>query len=254
MRAIFTIAKRDFTSLVRSPMFLILAAICCGIWSFLFLQGLFRFAAMMNNPMAAQQGGQSIHNIVFVQHISVVHLIILFLVPIFTMWLLSHEKKQRTYDLLLTSPVSATQIAVGKFFGGWATITTLVLFASVYPLATGFVADFSWAPLISSIVGLIIISGFYVAVGLFASSLTDSIITSFFLAVLFNLAIWFVGSASQSVDGELASNFLSHISIGQQFYSFIVGMVKISAITFFLTAIGFFVFLTQRVVESSRWR
>ena len=254
MRAVLTIAKRDFLSLVRSPMFLILAAACCGIWSFLYLQGLFRFAAAMSNPMAAQQGGQNIQYTVFLQHISVVHLIILFLVPIFTMWLLSHEKKQRTYDLLLTSPISATQIALGKFLGGWATIAALILFASVYPVTTGLVADISWPPLIAALGGLFVISGFYVAVGLFASSLTESIITSFFLAVLFNLAIWFMGSSSQSVDSEWASNLLAHVSIGQQFYGFLKGTIKISTITFFATAIAFFVFLTQRVVESSRWR
>lgn len=133
MRATLAIAKRDFLSLVTSPMFLVMAALCCGIWSYLYLTNLFRFAAMMGNPMMAQQGGGNIQFTVFVQHLSIVHLFMLFLAPAVTMRLLAEEKKQRTFDLLLTTPITSTSIAVGKFLGGWASILVLVLLALAYP-------------------------------------------------------------------------------------------------------------------------
>lgn len=98
------------------------------------------------------------------------------------------------------------------------------------------------------------ISGFYIAVGLFASSLTSSVLFSFILAVILSFGIWFLGASSQSVETTWLSAFLSHVSIGEQLFNFMRGILKVSTLTFFVTAIGVFVFLSQRVVESARWR
>ncbi|MFW1443069.1 ABC transporter permease subunit, partial [Vibrio parahaemolyticus] len=63
---------------------------------------------------------------IFAQHISLVHLLLLLFTPVLTMRLLAEEKKLRTYDLLLTSPITATQIALGKFLAGLLSALTLV--------------------------------------------------------------------------------------------------------------------------------
>lgn len=254
MRAICTIAKRDFLSILKSPMFFILAAVCSMLWSFVYLRTLFQFAALTNNPMAAQQQGMAnIHFGVFMNHISLVHLIMVFAVPAFTMWLLSQEKKQRTYDLLLTSPVTATEIALGKFLGGWGIVLALISISTIYPIATGLVAEFSWPTLFSALLGVVVISGLYVSLGLFASSLTESPILSFLLGILFILMV-FMGTGSIPAEGEMATAIVNQISIVGQFTAFLKGQIKISAVVYFVSVMSFFVFLTQRVVESSRWR
>lgn len=255
MSGVLAIAKRDFRSLVTSPMFIVIASLCSILWSFLYLRMLFSFAGQL--AVANLRGGAAGMNInfqLFIQHISYVHLIFIFAIPAITMRLLSEEKRQRTYDLLLTAPVSATEIAVGKFLGGLGAVLILILLSFLYPAATAFFAKFSWAPLLTSYLGLILAAAFYVAVGLFASSLTESPMLSVILGMLFNLAIWFLGSGQEGSDSAIVNAILEHVAIGQQFYTFLKGTITISALVFFLSAIGFFIFLSQRVVESSRWR
>lgn len=255
MNATLAIAKRDFKSIVTSPMFFVIASICSIIWSIRYLQDLGRFAAQLS--MASMQGAPSGMNInfqVFLQHISYVHLIFLFAIPAVTMRLLSEEKKQRTYDLLLTSPITATNIALGKFLGGFFAVFVLISISFLYPAATAFLTDFSWPTLLAAYMGVILVSAFYVAVGVFASSLTESAMLAVVLGVLFNLTIWFLGVAQESVDSSMWNSVMSYISIGQQFFSFLKGTLRLSSAIFFLSAIAFFVFLTQRVIESARWR
>jgi len=47
---------------------------------------------------------------------------------------------------------------------------------------------------------------------------------------------------------------MDYLSMGQHFLNFILGVIKLKSLVFFLSVIGLFVFLTQRVIESSRWR
>src|SRR5690606_27053024 len=102
--------------------------------------------------------------------------------------------------------------------------------------------------------GLIVVSGLYVAIGVFISSLTESLMLSYILAVLFNLLFWFVGAAQESMDNSMMAAFFEHITIGQQFFNFLKGTIRLSAAMFFVSVSMFFIFLCQRVVESSRWR
>jgi ABC-2 type transport system permease protein len=255
MRGMSAIACRDFKSIVTSPMFFVIASVCSIIWSIRYLQDLFMFAARLS--MSSMQGAPSGMNInyqLFLQHISYVHLIFIFAVPAVTMRLLSEEKKQRTYDLLLTSPVTATDIAVGKFLAGYGAVAVLIAISFVYPAGTAFLAKFSWPTLLSAYLGVLLVSGFYVAVGVFASSLTESAMLSVVLGVLFNLTIWFLGVAQESVDASIWNSILSYLSIGQQFFNFLKGTLRLSSVVFFVSAMTFFVFLSQRVVESARWR
>jgi ABC-2 type transport system permease protein len=236
-------------------MFMMVAGLCSVIWSLTYLRALVEFAsALQMSQFRGQPASMNINYQLFLQHISMAHIVFIFIIPAITMRLISEEKRLRTYDLLLTSPVTATEIAVGKYFGGLLAVLVLVLLSFLYPLATGLLAEFSWSTLLTAYLGLIIVSGLYVAVGVFASSLTESLMLSLILGLLFNLTLWFVGAAQESVDNSMLAAFFEHITIGQQFFNFLKGTIRLSSAVFFLSAIVFFVFLSQRVVESSRWR
>ncbi len=255
MRSILTIAKKDFLSIVKSPKFFIVSGICTLFWSFQFVRGFLTFVEQSRGAAMMMGGGQSnIHYTVFMMHLSLVNLICIFAVPALTMSLLSEEKKVRTYDLLLTAPITATDIAIGKFLAGFGVASVLVGLSIFYPLATSLFAKFNWAPLLTAYLGIFLVVGLYAAVGLFASSLTESILLSVFMGFIFNLMLWFVGQGSESIDSPTMLAIVEQISIGQQFMPFIRGTLKVSSIVFFTSFIGLFIFLTQRVVESARWR
>lgn len=255
MRAIWTIAGKDFRNLITSPLFYIISGLCCLLWSYSYMRSVLLFAERAR--MFMQPGvdsGLNVQKEVFLGHISQINLLYVFVVPALTMRLLSEEKRMRTYDLLLTSPISATQIALGKFLGGLGAVSVLTAISFLYPLGTRLVADFPMAPLISAYVGVILISAVYVAVGLFASSLTESLVLSVVMGLIFNILLWFVSQGFGSEGNPTVTAILEYMSLGQHFINFIMGAVKLNSLVFLLSVITLFIFLAQRVIESSRWR
>jgi len=257
MRGIITIAWRDFRSLVLTPMFFVISGMCSLIWSYMYIRTLDVFSKMsmqMSFQSRGQGQGLSLHFEAFVKHISLVNFLLIMAIPALTMRLLAEEKKMRTYDLLMTSPVNATHIAIGKFLGGYMVATVLLLISMLYPISTAFLAELQWGPLLSSYFGIWLLVGAYVAVGVFASSLTESVMLAVVMALIFNIGLWFIGSGADIADSPTMTAFFEHLQIGQHFLGFIKGSIEITAVVFFMTIIILNCFLTQRVIESSRWR
>ena len=253
MRAICTLAWKDIRNLLYSPMFFVIAGLCSLLWSYSYMRKLLEFAE--NSRQFLQPGmdsGLNMQSAVFMPLISIVNLLYIFVVPALTMRLLAEEKRQRTYDLLLTSPISATQIVLGKFLGGLGAVSALTMISFLYPLATRSVGAYPMGPLLSAYLGVFLVSAMYVAVGLFASALTESAMLSVVLGMIFNILLWFI--AQGAGENSLLSQVLEYMSIGPHFTDFVMGAIRLSSTVFFLSMIGIFVFLTQRVVESSRWR
>ena len=256
-RGTYTIAMRDFRAIVTSPLFFVVAGLCAVVWSLMYIQVLEEFSRrslQMSFQSRGQFQGLNLHFEAFVKHISLVNFLMIMAIPAVTMRLFSEEKKLRTYDLLLTSPVSATEIALGKFFAGYATATILVLISFIYPLTTSFMTDIQWGPLLGSYLGIWLLVGAYVAVGVFASSLTDSVMLAVVMGLIFNIGLWFVGTGEGLVESQVLKEVFQHLSVGQHFLDFIKGSVNTTGVVFFLSVIALNCFLTQRVVESSRWR
>lgn len=252
IRGTLTVAWKDFRVLVTSPMFLTVSGLCACIWSYNYLPQIFQFEKVAQR--AFQSGGLNIHQTLFASHIARANIILIFAIPALTMRLLAEEKKMRTYDLLLTVPITAAQIAIGKFLAGFAAGLVLLSLSFVYPLGTFFISNFSLGPLFTSYLGMALVTGIYVAIGLFASSVTESVVLAVILALILNLSLWFLGQAAEISDQATLTAVMEHISVPQQFVSFLKGTLRISSLTFFVSTLAFFVFLSERVVESSRWR
>ena len=253
MRAIHTIAWKDIKNLLTSPLFYIIAGLCTVLWSYTFIRNIMQFAENSRQNMGTE-GGMNLQREVFMLHISQINLLFVFVVPALTMRLLAEEKRLRTYDLLLTSPVTATDIAIGKFLAGFGSVTALTAISFLYPLSVRAVTAYPMAPLFSAYLGVLLVSGAYVAVGLFASSLTESIVLSVVMGLIFNILLWFIAQGAGGESSPTVAAVLEYLSIGQHFLNFLLGSIKLKSVVFFLSLIGLFVFLTQRVVESSRWR
>ena len=254
MRQALAIVKKDFKALVLSPMFLLLVCFCTAIWSYNYLRALSMFAEASSLQQQMHQAGANIHFRVFVDHISVINLIFIFILPAITMRLIAEEKKMRTFDLLLTSPITALDIALGKFFAGFVVALVLLAVSLIYPLGTRLFTDFSLGPLWASYFGIALIAGVYVAIGLFASSLSQSVVLSVVFGILFNLILWLVGQGTAFSNEPTIMAILEHISLPQQFFSFLKGSIPLDASVFLVSCIIFFIFLSERVIESSRWR
>lgn len=254
-RGVAVIMGKDLRSLFLSPLFYGIAGLCTIAWTLVYFLGLQDFAQA--SAMSAMQGGAegaSIHFVIFARHISLVNLVMIFAVSAMSIRLFTEEKRAQTMPLLLTSPVTSTQITLGKFFAGLVGAWALVGISFLYPLSIRLFTEIEWGPLLSSYLGLMLIVGCYVAVGMFASSLTESTVLSVVMALIFNVLLWFIGALSDSSQSTVMGKVFEHLNVGQQFMAFIRGSVGIAGLTFFVSVIALMGFLTQRVVESNRWR
>lgn len=257
MKGTVTIAWRDFRALVSTPLFYVIAGLCSTIWLFWFPNFLKNFAMQSQHMMQFDKSGGNLHYQVFGFHISTVNLLMLFAVPAISMKFFTEDKKLGTFDLLLTAPVTSTQIVIGKFLAGTLAAWILVFLSALYPISiwlTG-LAEIQWGPLMSAYLGMMLLVSSYIAIGMFASSLTNSILLAVILGFIFNLMFWFIGSGAEMAENPNMVAIYEYLSVGEHFFKgFVKGTIKLTSIMFFLSVIFLNCFLTQRVVESARWR
>ena len=252
----FLVAMKDFKSITISPLFFGWIGISFIFLSYNFPRDLFRFAMSYAMPVFGQQAnqGQNIHFDVFVAHISYINLILLLTVPILSMKLLAEEKRNRTFDLLMTSPLSSLQMILGKYLSLLIILFLFLTFSLIYPLSTGFFVEIPLGPLFSSYIGLFFLAGLYSAVGLFASSLSQSLFLSAFIGMILNIALWFISQQGQNSDSTVWSAVMDYMSLSAHLTHFIKGSLVVSSFVFFLSLIVFFLFLVFKSVEFTRWR
>ena len=255
MKSIFTIFKRDFISIGLSPLFFLILGLSCIFLSYVFPRELFQFASSYLMPnFQANAVPKNIHFSVFVSHVSYINLLLLFCIPALSMKLLSEERKNKTFDLLMTSPVSSAQIVCAKYLVLLALISYFLIVTLLYPLATVFWTEIPFGLLFSSYVGLFFLAGLYSAVGLFASSLSSSAMLSIVIGVILNIALWFISSGVDFSDQPFFVSFMEYVSLNQHLTNFIKGSLVLSSFAFFTSFIGFFLFLVYKVVELTKWR
>ena len=255
-RQIFLIAYTDFKQITFHPLFFMSLGACYILISSLFPRELMQFASSYITPGFQQAPGQTrnIHFDVFIPHIQMINLLLLFLVPTVAMKLLSEEKKNKTYDLLMTVPLSSLQIVLGKYLALILNLSFFLLVAMAYPLSLTFFTDIPEGPFLASWLGLFLLAAVYAATGLFASSLTSSAMLSIIMGVIFNFSIWFVSQGKDFSDNPVFQNVMEYLSLSEHLVNFIKGSLVISSFVFFFSCILFFLFLVYKVIEFSRWR
>ena len=257
MAAIWTIFKKESKGFFLSPTFYIICFLLSVIFSWVYPIQLNLFAELLENYVM-QQGiplnQLNIHYGVFVRQLSYLNLLLIFVVPALTMKLLAEEKKMHSFDLLLTSPVTSLQIVVGKYLAALAAVFALVFLAFSYPAVTSLLAEVQWSTLIVAFVGIFLVGSVYAAMNLFCSSLTESVIIAYVMGVILNVSIWFIGIGAEVADSELGRKVFEHISLNSHLSSLVEGTVRSTALVFILSLITLFCFLSERVVESTRWR
>lgn len=240
-----------------SPLFYGIAGLCAVAWALVYFLGLMEFSQASQMSMmqgAGTDGGPNIHFVVFARHISLVNLMMIFAVSAMSMRLFTDERRNQTMTLLLTAPVTSTEIALGKLVAGVISAWALVAVSFLYPASLRVFAQFDWGPLLASYFGLLLISAAYVAVGMFASCLTESAVLSVVMALIFNVLLWFVGALADAQLASPWSDIFAQGNISVHFVNFIKGSISLSAVAMLTSLVILFSFLTQRVVESNRWR
>lgn len=188
----------------------------------------------------------------FSSNLSSMGFFLIFIVPILTMRIIAEDRKNGTEVLLITSPVSITGIVVGKYLASLAVFLVMTAISFIYPIILmAFGAQFT-VQLVGGYVGFILLGASFIAVGVFASSLTENQVIAAVIGFVTLLIIWVAGSVGSMIGG-VASKVLNWISLLSRYDDFSRGILGLSPIVYYLSFICVFLFLTVRVIERRRW-
>ena len=186
-------------------------------------------------------------------------LVFMLLIPAVTMRMFSEEKKTGTLELLVTRPLSELQIILGKYFAACllvfvSLLPTLLYYYTIYELGAppgNLDAGATWG----AYIGLAMLSAGFVAIGLFASSLTDSQIVAFILAAFlcFICYMAFSSLASLGLFSGKVNDIIATIGIQAHYISISRGVVDSRDVIYFLSIIVIFILCTKTSLESRKW-
>jgi ABC-2 type transport system permease protein len=240
------LAMRELRSLFAMPSTWFILAALQFIFAWFFLARLEAFLGIQ--PQLAQLANPpGVTNTVAAPMFNTVALLLMMLVPLFTMRLIAEERRNQTLSLLLSAPLSDLHIVVGKFLG--LLIFLVVLMTGVvlmlYSLALGTALDHGL--LLSNILGLLLLTASYIALGLYISALTAQPIIAAIGALAVLLGLWLADI------GAAAENSPWHsISPLHHFQNFNDGLLDSSDAAFFVLFTTVFLLLAIRRLHNNR--
>ncbi len=181
-----------------------------------------------------------------------VPLIFLFFVPAITMRLIAEEKKSGTLELLTTKPVKDVEIVLGKFFAAWTLLAVAMAPTLLYLLTLMLLGNPDLGPVIAGYLGLLLMGGVFVALGVFASSLTENQIVAFLISFVLVLALYLADKVLMYMPESLAST-IEFLAIDYHFSNIARGVIDSRNVIYFASLIGFSLLLATASLERRKW-
>jgi ABC-2 type transport system permease protein len=229
------IFRRELRSYFNSPVAYVVIIVFLSIIGWFFTNNLF----LMN---------VSTMRVVF----ELVPLVFLFFIPAITMRLLAEEKKSGTLELLTTKPVRDVEIILGKFLAAWALLAAALLPTLLYATTVAFLGSLDPGPVFTGYIGLMLMGGVYIAIGLFASSLTENQIVAFIISFLIVLALFLMDKVLLYVPEAFAST-MEYLSIDYHFSNIARGVIDTRNIIYFGSLLGLSLYLATISLERRKW-
>ena len=177
-----------------------------------------------------------------------------FFLPLLTMRLFSEDRKLKTDQLLMTSPVSIGDIVLGKFFASFAVLLAGTAITLIYPICLSFFGELPVAETISCYIGFILLCSVILSIGAFLSSVTESQIVAAVAAYGVIIFILLLGTAAQYISNELIASALLWLSPIQRFSEFTLGILNFEPIIYYLSQTTLFKDHHCKEQEQSRKR
>lgn len=179
--------------------------------------------------------------------------IFLFAVPFLTMRLLAEEARSGTLELLLTAPVRDSELVLGKFLGALLLVLAILACTAIYPAILLLAGNPDRGPILAGYLGIVLQAAAFLAIGLFASSLTQNQIIAAMLTFVILLLLWLSDALGNYTGGRIGDLF-RFLSITRHLDEFPRGIIDTRHIVYFLSVIAAALFLTVQSVQSRRWR
>jgi len=243
---ILTLAHKELRALFTSPLAWIVLAVLQLILAWVFLMRLDSFLELQ--PRLAQlANAPGATEIVVAPLFSAAAVVLMMATPLLCMRLIAEERRNRTMTLLISAPISMTQIVLGKFLGLAVFLLLPVLMAAAMSTALAAGGEIDFGLLLANALGLALLLATFAAIGLFASSLTSQPIIAAVLALGLLLASWLASLANPD-----PASLVQMLSVTRRFESFNAGMIDSADLAWHALAIAVFIVLTIRRLDRDR--
>ena len=243
---IFTIAAKELRSMFASPLAWVVLAFMQFVLALIFLRQIDGFLQVMPR-LARTPNAPGLTEIAVVPMFGVASMLLLMSVPLLTMRLVSEERRNQTMALLMSAPISMTQIIIGKFLAMvvFLALINLLILAMALSMLAG--ANLDLGLLAANLIGLTLLGCSFAAIGLFISCLTTHPVVAAVTSLAVFLGLWIINVAATN-----PQSWLHLYSLLKRFEGFMNGSVAVSDLIFFVLLTVTFLLLSIRRLDSDR--
>ncbi len=252
---VWPIFKKEMRLYFTSPVAWVVVAVFLLIAGYFFYNifAFFALASMQSTMNPAMGRELNVTDSVMRPLFSNISVVLLLLMPLVTMRLFAEERRSGTMELLLTYPVRDGAVLMGKYLAAFALYALMLALTLLYPAIVVYFARVEWGPLATGYVGLLLMGGTFLAVGVFASSLTENQIVASITTFGTLLIFWIIGWSADSLGGAWGK-VLQHLSILEHNDNFAKGVLDTKDVLYYLNFIALALFLTLRSLDARRWK
>lgn len=254
MTQIFIVFKKELRQFLSSPIAYIVAVVFHAILGYFFYNSAVGYSKHMVEMAGAGFPGQVFTPTVLVLQalFNSMGTVFLLLTPLLTMRLVAEEKRSRTMEMLMTSPLTLSSILMGKYLAALFVYTLIISLTIYMPITVEILSSVNWGQVISAYFGLFLMGAAMISVGLFASTVTEKQVVAAVLSIGILVIFWFIGGGIGAAS-QRATDALRDVSLYKPFYHLISGLVDLRDVFFLVSYSVFMLFLSHRVMESNRW-
>lgn len=174
--------------------------------------------------------------------------------PLLTMRLVAEERRSGTIEMLLTAPVTEGQVVTGKYLASLVFYVFLWFPTLTYAGIVAWHSELDWGSVAGGYLGVFLVGALFLAVGLFASSLTANQIIAAVVAFAMLLALFCIGFLEFFVNTEWLKETFAYLSLIGHMEELSKGIVDTRRLVFYATSTLFVLFLTGRALDAGRGR
>ncbi len=254
MLQIYYVFKKELRQFVFSPIVYIVAGVFHSILGYFFYNSIISYSRRvveMSGTGAALTNFTPTTVIMFGLMKSM-GTVFLLLTPMITMRLIAEEKRGRTMEMLMTSPLSLSSILIGKYLAAFSIYSGIIISTLYMPIVLDVLTTINWPHVAMGYAGLLLMGAAMVSVGLFSSTVTEKQVVAAVLSIGILVIFWFVGGGIGAAS-QRATDFMREVSLYQPFSNMISGLLDLRDIVFLVSFSVVMLFLSHRVMESGRW-
>ena len=235
MKNILTIVKREIYSMITTKVSYVVSGI------FLLLVGWYFSKSMLIRNRADLDS-------VF----SVIPFLFLFFIPAITMKSIAEEKKNGIMEQMLTFPVTDIQYILGKFLSAFIFLCMLLASTLFFYLSIEILGEPDIGKIISSYISAMFLGGALISIGLFASSQSSDLVTSYIVSFSIMFMLYLADKVVHLMHFEI-QNFVLYMSTDYHYRNMLRGIIDSRDIVYFISLMILFLFLTARNLEKRKW-